>query len=269
MSHPTAFLKDFKEPIKFCHINFNHDYYSVKDTIDQVKPLMVDGGIICGDNFTSANAGRTDLHGGVERAVRETMPGFVFSNYIWSWVKKPIEFEPRLHFYDRIEGWFDFQDIYSEAVRNAPDAAHFVEVGCWFGRSTAYMAVEIANSNKTIWFDAVDTWEGSADEEYHLKVVKEHGGNIYKKFITTMKEGNVLEYIKPIRMTSAKASKLYLYNFLDFIFIDAQHTYDAVTEDLNSWYPKLKPGRRLPVTTGIRHLMECKEQSGISLRIIF
>jgi beta-1,4-mannosyl-glycoprotein beta-1,4-N-acetylglucosaminyltransferase len=90
VSHPTEFLKNFQEPVKFCHINFNHDYYSVKDSIERVKPLLVEGGVICGDNFTSAHAGRSDLHGGVERAVRELVPGFVFRNHIWHWVNTPV-----------------------------------------------------------------------------------------------------------------------------------------------------------------------------------
>jgi hypothetical protein len=31
-------------------------------------------------------------------------------------------------------------------------------------------------------------------------------------------------------------------NSLDFIFIDADHAYDAVLADLCTWYPKIKPG---------------------------
>ena len=43
---------------------------------------MVNGGIICGDDFLSANINRTDLHGGVERAVRELLPTFsIISNF--------------------------------------------------------------------------------------------------------------------------------------------------------------------------------------------
>ena len=29
---------------------------------------------------------------------------------------------------------------------------------------------------------------------------------------------------------------------LDFVYIDANHSYDAVRQDLRDWYPKLKPG---------------------------
>lgn len=31
-------------------------------------------------------------------------------------------------------------------------------------------------------------------------------------------------------------------DYFDFIYIDADHTYEAVKSDLESWYPKLKKG---------------------------
>ncbi len=39
---------------------------------------------------------------------------------------------------------------------------------------------------------------------------------------------------------SPEYSKKFEDNFFDFIYIDAQHTYEAVKTDLESWYPKLK-----------------------------
>lgn len=45
-----------------------------------------------------------------------------------------------------------------------------------------------------------------------------------------------------IRTTSKVASTLFQDESLDFIYIDANHKYDAVKEDLELWYPKLKKG---------------------------
>lgn len=45
-----------------------------------------------------------------------------------------------------------------------------------------------------------------------------------------------------IRDTSENGSKLFQNNFFDFIYIDANHSYDASLLDLNLWYPKLKSG---------------------------
>jgi hypothetical protein len=80
-------LKTFNDPIKFIHIDASHEYFSVAETIKLVLPNMVIGGIICGDDFINANINRLDLHGGVERAVRELLPNFKNINNLWYWIK--------------------------------------------------------------------------------------------------------------------------------------------------------------------------------------
>jgi Methyltransferase domain len=80
-------LSSYVEPIKFIHIDASHEYESVFKTIRLALAHLVKGGVICGDDILSAHAGRTDLHGGVERAVRETLPGFQTIGNLWYWVK--------------------------------------------------------------------------------------------------------------------------------------------------------------------------------------
>ena len=76
-------LKSYDGRIKFIHIDASHEYESVVETIKIALPKMVEGGIMCGDDFESANINRHDLHGGVERAVRETLPGFESISNLW------------------------------------------------------------------------------------------------------------------------------------------------------------------------------------------
>jgi predicted O-methyltransferase YrrM len=45
-----------------------------------------------------------------------------------------------------------------------------------------------------------------------------------------------------LRMDSKEASKLFNDESLDFVYIDANHTYDAVKEDLKCWYNKVRVG---------------------------
>jgi hypothetical protein len=79
-------LQEYKEPIKFFYIDASHDYQSVLQTILLVKPLLVKGAMLCGDDFQNAHAGRSDLQGGVEKAVRETCPGFKTKGNLWYWI---------------------------------------------------------------------------------------------------------------------------------------------------------------------------------------
>jgi len=152
-----------------------------------------------------------------------------------------------LHFYESVPGWFWWEDLYSEAVKAAPDKkqSHFVEVGAWLGKSTIYMAVEIANSGKLIKFDCVDTWLGStgADVGVFNVYFQAHANDqdaAYKEFLGFIEP--VKDYITPIRMDSISASKLYADESLDFVFIDADHEYENALADIKAWYPKVKIG---------------------------
>jgi predicted O-methyltransferase YrrM len=59
-----------------------------------------------------------------------------------------------------------------------------------------------------------------------------------------MFESMLPEYpnIKKIKMTSVDGSKLYEDYSIDFIYIDADHTYESVIQDIESWQSKVKKG---------------------------
>lgn len=144
------------------------------------------------------------------------------------------------HFFRSIPGWYVHADLYRGVVQHAAPGAHFVEVGAWKGKSASFMAVEIINSGKTIQFDVVDTWDGRGEDgEYDEDVTVKHG-KVYDAFMYYTEP--VKDYIKPVRMTSVDAAKLYADNSLDFVFLDAGHEYEDVKADIAAWWPKLKPG---------------------------
>lgn len=137
------------------------------------------------------------------------------------------------HFFQKIQGWFTYPTLYSTIVNTCPDNAHFVEIGSWKGQSSVFMAVCIANSNKNIKFDCVDTWRGSKEHSIDPQ-------NLYREFLYNTFP--VKQYIRPLRMPSIIAAELYKNESLDFVFIDAEHDYDNVKIDISTWYPKIKPG---------------------------
>jgi cephalosporin hydroxylase len=141
------------------------------------------------------------------------------------------------HFFPNVEGYFTFPHLYSWMVKYYQNGAHFVEIGSWYGKSSVFMAVEIANSGKNIKFDCVDTWLGSAEHANHENVRK---GLVYDIFLRNIEP--VKHIINPIRMTSLEAANLYADNSLDFVFIDADHSYEGVISDIKAWFPKVKVG---------------------------
>ena len=46
--------------------------------------------------------------------------------------------------------------------------------------------------------------------------------------------------VQIIKKNSMEAACSFEDNFFDYIYIDAEHSYEAVKQDLNCWYPKLK-----------------------------
>lgn len=146
------------------------------------------------------------------------------------------------HFYQNIEGWFSYEDIYKSIVERAEDGDRFVEIGSFKGRSSAFMAVEIANSGKQIKFDCIDTWEGSVEHQAGAvcEIAEVVNDTLYETFLKNIE--SVKDYINPIRMTSLEASKLYEDASIDFIMIDGDHRFDAVCADIEAYLPKMKSG---------------------------
>lgn len=147
--------------------------------------------------------------------------------------------------YDQIPGWFNYGPLYDSIVENAPDGSLFVEVGCWLGQSTAYLAKKIKESEKNIHLYAVDHGFGSPggeDYKHHENVLKECGGNVAGWFVNNLKECDVLDVVTPIIAPSVKASVLFPNRSLQFVFIDGAHDPDSVLCDLTMWWPKVATG---------------------------
>lgn len=145
--------------------------------------------------------------------------------------------------YRDIPGYCNFHDLYKLVLETYPDDSHFVEVGAWLGHSSAYMGELIKASEKKIRFDVIDIWEiGDWSDEPHVEIEKNLEKNLRDTFIENMNKCGVLKYINALQGFSKDLAPLYKDRSLDFVFIDACHSYDSVVEDINLWYPKVKVG---------------------------
>jgi len=133
------------------------------------------------------------------------------------------------------ENWFTYPELYRKMVNQFPSGSKFVEVGSWKGKSSAFMAVEIANSKKDIEFTCIDTWEGSVEHQGQKDLHQ-----LYDVFIENMQP--IEDYYKPFRLPSLEAVHQFEDRSLDFVFIDASHEYEDVKQDICAWMPKVKYG---------------------------
>lgn len=139
------------------------------------------------------------------------------------------------HYYEGIQGWFHFTEPYRQAVLGAEDGAVFVEIGCWKGRSSSFLAVEVVNSRKEISLNFVDHWGGSNEDAHKADPELEL---IFDLFKSNVAKSGVKHQV--YRMNSVEASKKFADGSIDFIWVDAGHEYDEVLADLVAWWPKLK-----------------------------
>jgi len=163
--------------------------------------------------------------------------------------------------WQQVPGWFNFDDVYQQAVDRAPPSgAHFVEVGVLFGKSALFMAEAIQKSGKKITFDAVDTFGIGHDairngmsrcrEHYptndhtrqqELLEVSRLTGHlgVAEHVVELSGLGNLINLV----VASGQVhSQSYEDESLDFVFVDAQHTYDDTVQILRAFVPKLRRG---------------------------
>ena len=110
-----------------------------------------------------------------------------------------------------------------------------VEIGTFKGQFSKQI---INNWTGTLYM--VDVWreikEGYIDSSNHGLIKS----NLYEETMNNIK--GFEDRAIMIRATSEIASELFQDNSLDFVYIDANHAYDYVVQDINLWFPKVKNG---------------------------
>ena len=101
---------------------------------------------------------------------------------------------------------------------------------------------EYANMFLSRWkgksFYAVDIWDKFfgdplGDSEYR--------NDDYQETINVLDKYKTTTNINILKMTSVDGSKI-VPNDIDFVYIDANHLYSYVKQDIETWYPKIKSG---------------------------
>lgn len=140
--------------------------------------------------------------------------------------------------YQDIHGWFSWEALYSRMVNMFPNGATFIEIGTYLGKSACYMASKIKESGKDIDFYCIDPF----DIDVSGISVREQGGSWLPLFLDNVKRLGLRAYIIPMCVRNLEAVKHFVRNGVDFVFIDAEHDYASVRNDIKTWVPIIKPG---------------------------
>lgn len=148
------------------------------------------------------------------------------------------------HNYHKIPGWFNYSEMYDLAIEHMPKDGKILEIGCFLGKSTSYLLTNLCNAGRedvTVW--ALDTFKGSSEHTFMNHWVgvdgsfKQQTAENLKYFI-----GRNQCHLVESRSDNEKTIASFDDGFFDMIMIDGAHEYDAVKDDVNNWWPKIKDG---------------------------
>ena len=129
----------------------------------------------------------------------------------------------------------------TELIRRiARPGCRMAEVGSWLGTgSTQVFLKELDPFSDTELF-CIDTWRGSGNVQRHLDFVARY--DAYGTFLKNAAQAKSRTRLTPMQMTSIAAAATFADATLDFVFIDADHSYEAAKADIAAWKSKVKPG---------------------------
>ena len=114
-----------------------------------------------------------------------------------------------------------------------------VEIGSWTGLSAVLIGQIVQRMSGT--HHCVDWFRGTEDNDGYLKETSQKY-NIKEVFLENVSYFEIENTIKLLEMKSEEAVKYFENESLSFIFIDGDHKHEAVLQDIEMWFPKLKLG---------------------------
>lgn len=130
------------------------------------------------------------------------------------------------------QGWFHHGEKILELVeRHKPKVC--VELGTWQGASAIPVARSIRRWGGTL--TCVDTWGGTVEGETTDQPW------MLLSCVRNMTQAGVTGNIKLIASTTDEAARWWT-EPIDYLYIDANHSYEGVMSDLLKWVPHVKPG---------------------------
>lgn len=124
---------------------------------------------------------------------------------------------------------FDYGPLLNQLLSRVPPNGLVVELGCFLGCSTVYIAEFFKRRKQAVRFYTCDAFQtyGTA-------------ASFYGTTMTNLKACGVRDNVHVVVAVSWDTATLFDNGEVDFVWVDAGHDYASVQRDLNTWLPKLK-----------------------------
>ena len=139
------------------------------------------------------------------------------------------------------DAFFNYRPFY-DYVSSITHYSRLVEVGVYTGASCAYMTQRLLNRGTPFEFYAVDLWDKVNDETDYDRIID---STVWLAFQERMRRDNLLQHVRIMQKESALAAADFEDRSVHFVFLDANHTEEHATADINAWLPKIAPGGML------------------------
>ena len=114
-----------------------------------------------------------------------------------------------------------------------------VEVGSFLGNGSTQTFVEaLTPLSGTLY--CVDTWRGNENVPWHQQMARAY--DLFGTFRHYVALADGTRMVKPMVMPSRDAARVLADGVADLVFIDGDHAYSGVKEDIEIWRPKVRKG---------------------------
>lgn len=122
----------------------------------------------------------------------------------------------------------------------AHPACRMAEVGSWLGNGSTQIFLRELDPLPDSSLLCVDTWQGNPNVQRHQAIVADY--DVFGTF-----RSNVAAAASTVRTQALVADSIDAASFIadgvfDLVFIDADHSYDAVMADIAAWRSKVRVG---------------------------
>ena len=132
-----------------------------------------------------------------------------------------------------VQGWMSGVEGYALmlAAAHGPGTGEIVEIGSWMGKSTCWLAVG-SKSVQREKVHAIDPFDGGPMLK-EQPIIREQG-TTYHIFVDNLTSVGLFDYVEPIVATSQQVAQSWD-KPIRLLFIDGDHSYDAVKADFEMW----------------------------------
>jgi|SRR5438105_4547556 len=158
-------------------------------------------------------------------------------------IRAVAEFTELAFRFRAIQGWLKDLEGYVlyRLARDGDGSGAIVEIGSWMGRSTAWLAAgSLAAGRERV--HAVDTFDGGPSLKAEDYPVLKEQGTTYHVFEENLERAGLLDHVEPVVSDSRAAAAQWDGGAVRLLFIDGDHSYEAVKADLEAWLPHIAPG---------------------------